>query len=199
MGCKHAVRTACSVESSSDDRQLTKRQREFELGRKTAHQLLNSWKEYTTVAVAQDRSPIWPSGFCGSISHSDHWCWVAVASHKKITSIGLDTETITDCQTAEQLKSQIGSEPEWELLEELELGPELTFTLLFSAKEAFYKCWYPTNQQYFDFRDAELIAVDSNRLSIASGPNNPNYSNSPQSLAIQFFATERDVFTATWM
>ncbi len=34
-----------------------------------------------------------------------------------------------------------------------------TFTLLFSAKEAFYKCWYPLKPRFLDFHDVSARRI----------------------------------------
>ena len=80
-------------------RNSTKRQREFAAGRSCTAVLLNRWNITEEVGVAQDRSPIWPDGFVGSISHSDRWVWAAVAKSEDRPAIGIDTETVVSSET----------------------------------------------------------------------------------------------------
>ena len=49
----------------------------------------------TPIERGEDRAPIWPSGFIGSISHTDTWCAAAVARLGDIRSLGIDLESAT--------------------------------------------------------------------------------------------------------
>ncbi len=190
---------SCALREDGPGRTTTKRSREFSAGRSCAHSLLESWGETETVAVSADRSPIWPDGFVGSISHSDQWVWAAVAQQESIQSIGVDTETIVDHQTRNEVQREIATLEEWAVARELNLDPETTFTILFSAKESFYKCWYPQTQKYFEFCDAGLVSCDRNRLRISSLQGNPNFGHKPATLDVSFTVIENQVFTAAWM
>ena len=67
----------------------TRRQREFAEGRACARTLLDRFGNWEEVGVAEDRSPIWPHGFTGSISHSNSWVWTAVAESDNAASLGI--------------------------------------------------------------------------------------------------------------
>ena len=107
-----------------------------------------------------DRSPRWPEGIVGSITHTAGYCAVAVARTSKLRAIGLDVE-----QRA-PLKAKIISmicceaEADWISSNESSVQDQLT-KLLFSAKEAFYKCQYPLTKTMLDFRDVELQFDDA--------------------------------------
>ena len=124
-----------ALESSHNS---TKRQREFAAGRSCAAVLLNRWNVVEEVGVAKDRSPIWPDGFVGSISHTDRWVWAAVAKSEDRPAIGIDTEIVVSPETCDMLDSDIVTESERLVIESLGLSPQVAFTLAFSAKEAFY-------------------------------------------------------------
>ncbi|MGB5546088.1 MAG: hypothetical protein WBM74_05910, partial [Polyangiales bacterium] len=47
----------------------------------------------TPIPRGEDRAPIWPAGFIGSISHTDSWCAAAVARSESVRSIGIDLES----------------------------------------------------------------------------------------------------------
>ena len=161
--------------------------------------LLNRWEVAEEVGVADDRSPIWPTGIAGSISHSNNWVWAAVAKSNRTQSIGIDTEIVASTDTREMLNEDIVTEQERSILEPLGYSPEVSFTLAFSAKEAFYKCWYPVTREFFEFHQAEIRSCTPDTIRICSTKANPNFNLSPASLDVHFVATDRDVFNATWM
>ena len=62
---------------------------EFNAGRFCAQQALSTWNQDGPVGKADDRSPIWPEGFTGSISHSKNWVWASVAKSDQVLSVGI--------------------------------------------------------------------------------------------------------------
>ena len=194
----HASSSLCPFSDTAIDPR-TKRQREFQAGRDLAAELLSLQGEQTVVGVNQDRSPCWPDGFVGSISHSNHWVWVAVARNTAIRSIGIDTETIADPDTCQQVRFDIATAAEWLIAEALDLTPEQAFSVVFSAKEAFYKCWYPVTQTWFGFEHAAVESVTHDRIRIRNKESNPNAGIGPETLEVFFMIKENEVFTATWM
>ena len=185
--------------TSDVPRNATRRQREFAAGRACAATLLNRWNVAEEVGVAVDRSPIWPTGYAGSISHSNNYVWSAVAKSNQIVSLGIDTEIVVCADTREMLNQDIVTEQERLILEPLGLSPEVAFTLAFSAKEAFYKCWYPITREFFEFKQVAIQSCSSDSIRIASLESNPNFTLSPAWLDVHFIATDQDVFNATWM
>ena len=177
----------------------TRRQLEFAEGRDCARTLLDRFEVSEEVGVAEDRSPVWPSGFAGSISHSNNWVWTAVAESDRTPSLGIDTEIVVTRKTRNLLYDDIVTEQERMIIGALGLSPELTFTLAFSAKEAFYKCWYPVTKEFFGFRQAAIQSCNSNTIRIVSLVSNPNFRLTPNWLDVHYMTTENDVFTGTWM
>ena len=161
--------------------------------------LLADFGEYKSVGVNEDRSPCWPDGYIGSISHSGHWVWAAVANARDARSIGIDTESVVDVATRQQINSEIASSAEWDIAKSLNLDTQQTFSVVFSAKEAFYKCWYPLTQCYFGFEHAAVEEVTSDRVRIRTLESNPNFGVGPKSLEVFYLCSGNDVFTATWM
>ena len=177
----------------------TRRQREFAEGRACAQTLLKHWNVTEEVGVGEDRAPIWPDGFTGSISHTDHWIWSAVTNSDQNPSLGIDTEIVVDEKTRKMLYDDILTEQERMVVQSLGLGPELTFTLAFSAKESFYKCWYPITREFFGFRQAAIESCTETTVRIVSLVSNPNFKLTPNWLDVHYLVTDQDVFTATWM
>ena len=177
----------------------TKREQEFLLGRKCAESQLHALGEFSNIEVNEDRSPAWPQGFVGSISHSDKWVWASVARVTDLRSIGIDTEIVTDAETENELRTEIATEDEWKIAAATGLNARQQFSVVFSAKESFYKCWYPTNPRFFGFADATITEASSQHLKIQTARSNPNFGTGPTELNVFFLVNKSDVFTITWM
>ena len=159
-------------------------------------------ESYLTDVVGKnaDRSPHWPAGYVGSITHSRNWIVAAAAQSGDLASIGIDSEPIATPEQAALLKQDIGHATEWQLLEAIGLSLPVAFTLLFSAKEAFYKCWYPLKQRFLDFPDviARRIQPEQNVSSdhiqlgmIALELAEPD----AMQLMVRYCITAQDIFT----
>jgi len=184
---------------SNVDTARQKRQNEFATGRRCAEALLKRMGNSEQVWVNPDRSPEWPAGFVGSISHSNSWTWATIGRNTDVKSIGIDTEKVVSRETQQQVSSDIASDSEWIVANDIGLSAEQIFTLVFSAKEAFYKCCYPLTKQYFGFEQAFVESVSKNSLQITMTDSNPNFGDLPTSLEVHFLAISSDIFTATWL
>ena len=135
---------------------VVKRQAEFGTARLCARKALSRLGVAPCSLVPNaDRSPRWPDGIRGSIAHTDDWCAVGVSNALSITAIGLDLES--DATFAQELEAVICTDAERRWLRTFNrgefgwLGP-----LIFSAKEAFYKCQFAVTQTQLNFTDVEL-------------------------------------------
>ncbi len=176
-----------------------KRQTEFSAGRQSAESLLKRFGNWHQVGVNADRSPAWPTGFIGSISHSQSWTLTSVAQDGDLKSIGIDTESVVDSMTREEIQQDIATSEEWKTCEKTNLNQNQIFSVVFSAKEAFYKCWYPQTKAYFGFEHAIVDAASPTSIHICMTESNPNFGMVPNPLEVFFHATDEDVFTMTWM
>ena len=71
------------------------RKTEFLMGRHCAERALkklDGCKSYS-VGVKKDRSPVWPPGVIGSITHNKNWVLSCVASSKSMKGLGVDIES----------------------------------------------------------------------------------------------------------
>ena len=177
----------------------TKRAAEFADGRHCAGQLLQAFGVDSKVGVADDRAPIWPVGFTGSISHSEAWVACAVTPTQTLASIGIDTERIASREVRDDVMDTIATDAEWKLIEQFCVDDETAFTLLFSAKEAFYKCWFPVVKAYFDFFDVELVSANRSSLTLKVLSSNPAYGVGPDRLVVEYLVHDDNVFTVTWI
>src|SRR6267143_5303514 len=80
-------------EACLSPRAVLKRRREFTAGRVCARAALERLgiRGFPIVA-APDRSPVWPPGIVGSLSHCGDYCGAAVARRGSIAGVGLDVE-----------------------------------------------------------------------------------------------------------
>lgn len=137
------------------------RKEEFILGRvcaSEAHRLLTG-EELLSLPRGLDRSPVWPVGIVGSISHDQNWVGAAVAKESNLLGIGIDFEVLgrTKLELARQIRTKE------DLLTAGSLTDEELLTLIFSAKESLYKALYPSTRVFFGFEAAcvrEISFVD---------------------------------------
>lgn len=134
------------------------RQREFAAGRACAAQAMcGLGLRPKPVPMGQDRSPVWPDGFVGSISHSRTLAGAALALRSSgIRALGLDleeAEPLANCLIEEIC---VESERNW-LASQIPARGGLLAKAIFSAKEAVYKCQYPLTHKIFGF---EMIEID---------------------------------------
>jgi 4'-phosphopantetheinyl transferase EntD len=110
------------------------------------------------VAIPRDErgAPLWPAGVVGSITHCAGYRACAVARARDVITLGIDAEP-ADALPGRVLE-RISSAPERTGLCALAAAhPTVCWDrLLFSAKEAVYKAWYPLTGRWLDFGDAVI-------------------------------------------
>lgn len=140
---------------------VEKRQREFCAGRFAAKVALEKLGIVdTAVPMAADRSPTWPSGIVGSITHTAELAACVVARKANVSALGIDLE-VTGAVPPE-IWDSVFTKGEVSALNSrtvAERGP--LATLIFSAKEAFYKMQYPLTHQWVEFHAAEVSIAES--------------------------------------
>jgi enterobactin synthetase component D len=85
--------------------------------------------------TGDQRQPLWPAPWSGSISHCDTRALAVVAARP----VGIDIENVLTLALAEELESSIISPAERGVLKASGLPFELALTLAFSAKESGFK------------------------------------------------------------
>ena len=141
-------------------RAVPKRVGEFAAGRLCARAALARFGiERFVLRPAGDRQPVWPEGILGSITHTAGFCAAVVGERTRFAALGLDTEIAGSVRA--ELWPSIGSAVEIGWIESLSPAVRASAaTLVFSAKEAFYKCQYPHTRERLSFHDVEVKAVD---------------------------------------
>lgn len=131
------------AEQAAVTKAVQKRRCAFSAGRHAARLALGL--PDAEIPVGEKRMPLWPEGFCGSISHSDTLCLAVAAQRADYRSLGVDVEE---------------DEPLKEALRPAILHPDERLAsceeaiAIFSRKEALFKALYPIAREWFGFQDA---------------------------------------------
>jgi 4'-phosphopantetheinyl transferase EntD len=140
-----------AAEAQCLGRAVSSRIQEFAAGRSCARRVL---AEFGIIGypllVGEARCPIWPDPLVGSITHTSGFCAAVAAEKQHFSGIGVD------CEVAERVTAELwpsictGPEIEWLSLLPADQRAKAA-TLIFSAKEAFYKCQYPLTREWLYF------------------------------------------------
>jgi len=133
-----------------------KRVHEFAAGRLCARRAVAEFGlQDFPIGVCADRRPRWPEQLTGCITHTDGFSAAAVAERARFLAIGIDAERVGRVSSAIWSHVFVPSERNWlETRPDPERAP--IATLIFSAKEAFYKCQYEITGQWLDFKDVTV-------------------------------------------
>jgi len=140
------------------DRAVEKRRREFVAGRTLARRAIGGLGFAPVPILRRGRAPVWPEGVVGSISHCDTHCAVAVGSVARVRSVGIDLEVIGRVSDALWKYTFVADERACLAAAPVAERDRLA-TLMFSAKEAFFKMQYPLTGMMLDFTDADVTAL----------------------------------------
>jgi 4'-phosphopantetheinyl transferase EntD len=139
------------------------RAREFAAGRLCARRALAELGLERPVRAAPDRQPIWPEGVVGSITHTQGYAAAVVAPRPVLAALGLDTERAGRVKPELWPKICVDEEIAW--LESLDREEQAVgATLIFAAKEAFYKCQYPSTRQWLNFGDVRVAVGEGGEV-----------------------------------
>lgn len=109
-------------------------------------------------------APRWPGGIVGSMTHCAGYRGAAVARQEEFAALGIDAET--DEPVPDEVWDMVALPPEREqALRALGVrdrtdgaGPgPCPDKLLFSAKEAVFKAWYPLTREELEFHEASVL------------------------------------------
>lgn len=128
-----------------------RRLHEFALGRRCARSALMQLGIIASVPASPRGYPLWPPEIVGSISHCDRLCVAVACKNSNVVGVGIDVEVVTD--VTPELLPLIAVESERRFLKE---EPDFPVSVLFSAKEAAFKCWFPKTHFYLGFLDVEV-------------------------------------------
>jgi 4'-phosphopantetheinyl transferase EntD len=137
-------------------RATSKRVGDFAAGRLCARRALaHIGMPDAPLPVAEDRQPLWPAGIIGSITHTAGYGGAVVARRGALRALGIDAENVG--RVGAHLWPKICTEEELAWLADLPAAAQARAgALVFSAKEAFYKCQYVLSRQWLGFHDVSL-------------------------------------------
>jgi 4'-phosphopantetheinyl transferase EntD len=137
-------------------RAVRKRVEEFAAGRLCARRALAEFGIVDfAIKAADDRQPIWPDSIVGSITHTRGYGAAVVAERRSAAALGLDSEVVGDVNAQIWPSICVPTETAW--IESLPASEQAAaVTLIFSAKEAFYKCQYALVRERLNFRDVRV-------------------------------------------
>ncbi len=133
------------------DHAVAARRAEFSMGRHCAREACKRIdRPCDFIGILPGRAPAWPQGVIGSITHCKGYIAAAVCRSEIVRFLGIDAEPFEPLP--ERLIDLIafGTEKDW-LLETADLSYD--GRLLFCAKEAVFKSWWPVYGSWLNFND----------------------------------------------
>ncbi len=120
---------------------------------------------YYAVGTGEGGAPQWPPGLVGSISHDRTGAVAVVGREEQISMLGVDIESIFDVESMRSVVSHCLTPRERHFV--ASRGP-VGATMIFSAKESYYKAIFPKFRRWVDFTAVEITQFDpiSGRLQI---------------------------------
>lgn len=135
-------------------RAVKKRRDEFLLGRAACNTALIAMgiRNPGPVLKGPSNEPLWPEGVIGALSHCTGLAVCAVCRAGRLKGLGIDIEElagdmpndVTGLVCTRREMKWAGNEP-------------YKMKMIFSAKEAAFKAFFPSVKTYMDFKDAELV------------------------------------------
>jgi 4'-phosphopantetheinyl transferase EntD len=151
-------------------RAVARRRREVAAGRACARRALGLLGAAPgALPPDRDRVPRWPPGVVGSITHTHGFCAAAVAWQRDLRGLGIDAERAIDSSRGDVMRLiAVPAEAAW-LASLGEAERALGAALVFSTKEALFKCQFLLTREMLDFSDVELgVAADVRDLADGS-------------------------------
>ncbi|RPA19524.1 4'-phosphopantetheinyl transferase [Gordonia sp. OPL2] len=142
------------AERSLIERAVDKRRREFVTARHCARKAMSQLGiEPTPIMRGERGMPLWPERVVGSLTHCDGYRAAVVAYSLQVRSLGIDAEPHD--RLPDGVLEHTSIDAEREVLATRPDGLHWD-RLLFCAKEATYKAWFPVTQRWLGFEDAHI-------------------------------------------
>lgn len=135
------------------------RRAEFATGRHCARQALRRLgASPVPLPVGEDRAPVWPDRVLGSLTHCTGFRAAAVGwAGGEVLGIGIDAEPDRPLP-AEVIEHVLRTDER--------LGTGAHDRLVFSAKEAVFKAWWPLERRWLDFHEARVTVEQGGVLAV---------------------------------
>jgi 4'-phosphopantetheinyl transferase EntD len=136
-------------------RAVAKRRNEFITVRHCARLALQQLgQQPVPILKGEKGEPHWPDGIVGSLTHTQGFRGAVVARQAAVRSVGIDAEPhdvlpngVLDSITIAEERAEMTTLPHglhWD-------------RILFCAKEATYKAWFPLTRRWLGFEDAHVV------------------------------------------
>jgi len=121
---------------------------EYSSGRRVAHKVLSIAIGESLHVPTEERRPVWPKGWVGSISHTKNKAAAILSRESDHAGIGIDLalQNSVTGRIAERITTRS---------ERTQSTADLS-TRIFSAKEAVYKAVNPLSHEFLGMRDVEI-------------------------------------------
>lgn len=142
------------AEAQAVGRAVQKRRREFGTVRYCARQALAELGVPAAPLLSGDnREPLWPAGIVGSLTHCAGYRAAVVARSSEVFGVGIDAEPHAPLPDGVLASIAFGAE-----LDQLSAFDDAVHAdrVLFCAKEAVYKVWFPLARRWLGFEDAAV-------------------------------------------
>jgi len=171
-----------------------RRRDEFLAGRACARSCLDELGYGDAPVLRGERGmPLWPEGAIGSISHSGTIAMAVAAPSGTVRSLGIDveqqravTDELQDLLFRPEERSRLALMPQDER--------RAAATLMFSAKEAFYKAQFPIGRAFVDYR--EVAETSENGFAVTTCVDIDRLARSGTRFDGRWFAADGHVVTA---
>lgn len=144
-------------EAAAVARAVPKRQQEYANVRMCARRAMSMLGIPPAPLLSGQRgAPHWPAGVVGSMTHCPGYRAAAVGRSSMFLALGIDAEPNLPLPAG--LLDAVSLPQERRRIRELaDLAPKVCWDrLLFSAKEAVFKTWYPLTARELDFAEADI-------------------------------------------
>jgi len=180
---------------------VPKRQREFRIGRACARAALQALGfPPSPLPVGPERTPIWPEGVVGSITHTQGFCAAVVGRSDAFAGLGVDAER--SGAVRQKLLSHICTERErlWMAGTPPPPGGDWP-TIVFSAKESVYKAVNARGRlgRIPAFQDAAIFVPPTEGAFRVDLQSDAWPSCVPRTLGGRFRLSEQHVVTGVWI
>ncbi len=142
-------------EAAEIERAVDKRRREYTTVRHLAREALGELGFDAVPILKGDRGqPLWPRGVVGSLTHCDGFRGAVVGFAMGVRTVGVDAEPHLPLPAG--VLPSVSVESERDVLVGRPQDGIAWDRLLFCAKEATYKAWFPITGRWLGFEDAAI-------------------------------------------
>lgn len=152
---------------------VAERQREFRTVRACARQALRQLgaDDQTPLLPGEQGMPVWPAGVVGSLTHCAGYRAAAVARAEVLPTLGIDAEPHAPLPPDVLERVVLGEERTGAARLAAEAPATCWDRVLFCAKEAVYKAWFPVARTWLGFEDVVVaLGADAFEARLSTGP-----------------------------